>query len=74
MEGDTMKRSMQVFVIPKEPGPAAMPRPDVPREVEAETIDGLRAAGRAALESDGHRVRAVSFTRDGLVAYVEALA
>ncbi len=66
-----MRRRLQVFVIAAAEGPSGSPRPADDREVEARTTDALREAARAALEADGYRVRAVSFTPDGLVAYVE---
>jgi len=66
-----MKRRVQVFVIKAADGPNGMPPPGDAREVEADTTDGLREAARADLEREGYRVRALSFTEDGLVAYVE---
>lgn len=66
-----MKRRVQVFVIKAADGPNGVPHPADDREVEAATTDGVREAARAELEADGYRVRALSFTADGLVAYVE---
>ena len=66
-----MKRRVQVFVIRAADGPNGMPHPSGEREVEAPTTDGLRRAARADLEVEGFRVRALSFTEEGLVAYVE---
>jgi hypothetical protein len=42
--------------------------------VSAPSHDAARAAAREQLEADGFRVRALSFTPDGLVAYVEERA
>lgn len=67
-----MKSSVEVYVIPAGEGLAAVPRPGGRREVEAQTTDGLRAAATDALQTEGYRVRALSFCPDGLVAYVEA--
>ena len=66
-----MKRRVQVFVIKAADGPNGMPHPEGEREVEAPTTDALRRTARAALEREGFRVRALSFTEEGLVAYVE---
>lgn len=66
-----MKRRVQVFVIRAADRPIGVPHPADEREVEATTTDGIRAAARSELEADGYRVRALSFTEDGLVAYVE---
>ncbi len=66
-----MKRRMEVFVVRAADGPNGMPHPMGEREVEASTTDRLRATARAELGEEGLRVRAISFTEDGLVAYVE---
>ena len=66
-----MHAHVELFVLPPDGG-TAMPEPGERREVEAATTDGLKAAAAAALAEEGYRVRAVSFTPDGLVAYVEA--
>lgn len=66
-----MKGRVEVFVITAANGPNGMPQPGGEREVEASTTDALRSVARAVLEEEGYRVRALSFTEDGLVAYVE---
>ncbi|MCA9609492.1 MAG: hypothetical protein KC619_28025 [Myxococcales bacterium] len=66
-----MKRRVEVFVIRASDGPNGMPQPGGDREVEAPTTDALRVDARSVLEEEGYRVRALSFTEDGLVAYVE---
>jgi hypothetical protein len=65
-----MRRRAQVFTIPKSP-PSAPPVPGDELVIEAPNVDALRVALRERLEQDGHRVRAVSFGRDVLFAYVE---
>lgn len=67
----TMTRTVQVFVIPKERVPAGPPDPAKEIQVEGKSIDGLRAETRRRLEVEGYRVRAISCTADGLIAYVE---
>lgn len=69
-----MKREVQVFIIPKDRSPAGPPGPARSIEVQAATTDGLLAAAREALSAPGRRVRSVSFTPKGLVAYVEETA
>ena len=66
-----MKRTVRVFSIPKDRVPGGPP--DTAREmvVEADSLDGLLAAARAKLTEEGRRIRALSFTSTGLVAYVE---
>ena len=66
-----MKRTLKVFVIPKERKPGGPP--DAAREmlIEAQSLDGLREAARAKLTDEGYQVRALSFGSTGLVAYVE---
>lgn len=67
-----MQRTMQVFVIPKGSGPGGgPPLPARKLTVEAQSLDGLRDAGHAALTADGYRIRSLSFGPGGLVAYVE---
>lgn len=62
-----MRRTVKVFVVPS--GKAPEPGFDV--EVESRGEDGLRTAARELLVERGYRVRTVSFTPTGLVAYVE---
>ena len=69
-----MKRTVKVFVIPPDRAPGGPPEPAREIAVEAASVDGLRAAARAQLASEGHRVRSLSFGPRGLVAYVEATA
>ncbi len=67
-----MRRTLRTFVIPagKPAGTPSGPGPEI--ELEAHTEDGLLAAAHDALAARGQRVRAVSFTPTGLVAYAEA--
>jgi hypothetical protein len=65
-----MQATVKVFTVV----PGAAPQPAAPLVVEAKTHDGLREAARAALAAQGHRIRALSFTATGLVAYVETPA
>ena len=65
------ERELKVFVL--QPGlPAGPPRPGAVLHVEAASIDDLLAAAKRALAGAGYdRHRAISFTPNGLVAYVE---
>ena len=67
-----MHASVNVFTLPPASAPAGAPTPAPAFVVEASSHDGLRAAARAQLAASGRRVRALSFTPAGLVAYVEA--
>ena len=69
-----MKRTVKVFVIPRERAPGGPPDPAREVVVEAASVDGLRDAARAQLAEEGHRVRSLSFGPKGLVAYVEETA
>ncbi len=69
-----MQRTVQVFVIPRDRVPGGPPEPRREMIVEAATVDGLAQATRDRLTGDGLRVRSISFTRDGLVAYAEEQA
>lgn len=71
---EPMKREVQIFIIPKERVPGGPPRPAPSVEVQAATTDGLLTAAREAVATPGRRVRSVSFTPKGLVAYVEETA
>ena len=66
-----MQRRVLVFVIPRERAPGGPPEPAREITVEAPTVDGLLAAARERLASEGC-VRSVSFGPEGVVAYVEA--
>jgi hypothetical protein len=66
-----MKRTVRVFTIPKERVPGGPPNPAREVAVEASSLDGVLAAARAKLIEDGHRIRTLSFSAKGLVAYVE---
>lgn len=67
-----MQRVVKVFVIPAHGGPAAPPEPGPEFSVEARTEDGLLEAARAELASRAQRLRSLSFSLTGLVAYVES--
>lgn len=66
-----MQRTVKVFVIAPGRSPGGPPEPAREIVVEAGSIDALLAAARTKLESEGFRVRAMSFGPDGLVTYVE---
>ena len=66
-----MQRRVLVFVITRERAPGGPPEPAREITVEAPTVDGLLAAARERLASEG-RVRSVSFGPEALVVYVEA--
>lgn len=68
-----MDHPLRVFIVPTSPADAPL-RQGAASIVSAPTLDAARAAAREQLEADGLRVRAVSFTPDGLVAYVEERA
>jgi len=67
-----MRRTLKLFVIPAGKPPGTPPEPGPELEVEAATEDGLRASARALVAERGQRLRSLSFTPTGLVAYVEA--
>ena len=69
-----MERTVQIFIIPRDRVPGGPPEPARQVVVEAATVDGLAHAAHDRLTSEGLRVRSVSFTRDGLVAYAEETA
>ncbi len=63
-------RELQVFIVPRDQ-PAGPLRPAQTRTVEARTKDGLVDEAKRSLVAEGYsQVRAVSFTPDGMVAYV----
>ena len=66
-----MKRTVRVFAIPKARVPGGPPNPAREVIVEASSLDGVLATARAKLTEEGHRIRALSFSAKGLVAYVE---
>jgi hypothetical protein len=63
-----MRRTLSVFEVPADRG-TAVPAGEV--EVEAKGPDELLATARAILSKKHAKVRSVSFTPSGLVAYVE---
>jgi hypothetical protein len=65
-----MRTTVTVFVVPRGL-PTMPPRPGPSLEVEASGVDDLRRSAIGALVARGHRVRCVSFTPTGLLAYVE---
>jgi hypothetical protein len=66
-----MERMLHVFVIPADRSPGGPPGPPRELSVEAPSLDGLRDAARMKLVAEGYRVRSLSFSPKGLVAYVE---
>ena len=66
-----MRRTLKLFVIPAGKPPGTPPAPGPELELTASTEDGLLSAAREAITKRGERVRVVSFTPTGLVAYVE---
>lgn len=64
-----MRRTLKLFAIPAGKPPGSPPEPGT---VEAATEDGLRGAAGALVAERGQRLRSLSFTPTGLVAYVEA--
>jgi hypothetical protein len=67
-----MRRSLQVFVILAGKPAGTPPEPGPKLDVDAPTYDGLLDAAREALVARDYRIRVLSFTPTGLVAYVEA--
>jgi hypothetical protein len=67
-----MRRTLQLYVLHPSASLGAPPERGEPCDVEASGLDGLRGRARDELARRGDRVRAVSFTPTGLVAYVEA--
>ncbi len=68
-----MTRKVRIFIIPADRVPAGPPDPPMSMEVEASQMDELLKIVHQRAVSEGYRVRAVSFSPGGLVAYVEAL-
>lgn len=66
-----MKQTLKVFLIPKDRVPAGPPEAARELEIEAADLDGLREAALAEMSQEGYRVRALSFSPTGLIAYVE---
>ena len=66
-----MKRTVRVFAIPKERVPGGPPNPAREVVIEASSLDGVLTATRANLSEEGYRIRSLSFSSKGLVAYVE---
>jgi len=66
-----MRRTLKLFVIPAGKPAGTPPTPGPELELTASTEDGLLSAAREAIAQRGERVRALSFTPIGLVAYVE---
>ena len=64
-----MRRILKTFVTSSAGSPPE-PGPDI--EIEAASEDGLLIAAHDVLAKRGQRVRALSFTPTGLVAYAEA--
>ena len=69
-----VKRTLKLFVIPPGRAPAGPPDPAREMEIDAPTIDALGDEARRQLTEAGYRIRAVSFTPDGMVAYAEEKA
>lgn len=67
-----MRRTLKLFVIPTGKPAGAPPEPEPDVDLEAASDDALLVAAHDAIAKRGLRVRAVSFTPTGLVAYAEA--
>ena len=66
-----MQRAVRLFVIAKDRNPAGPPQAGETFSVKATTTDGLRDAVVAEVAERGLRLRSVSFSPKGLVAYAE---
>ena len=66
-----MERTVKLFIIPRDRVPGGPPNPARELAVEAPSLDGLRAAARAQVESEVLHVRSISFGSAGLVVYAE---
>ena len=66
-----MERTVKLFIIPRDRVPGGPPNPARELSVKAPTLDGLRAVTRTQVESEGLRVRSISFGSTGLVVYAE---
>jgi len=66
-----VQSSVKLFVILADRAPAGPPDPAREIQVEAPSVDLLRAEARAQVAELGYRVRTVSFGPDGLVVYAE---
>jgi hypothetical protein len=62
-----MERIVQVFTVAAD----GLPRPEAQFTVAESGIDDSATAARQVLEKRGRRIRCVSFTSTGLIAYVE---
>ncbi len=68
-----MRRTLKLFVIPAGKPAGSPPEPATDVELEAASDDALLAAAHEEIAKSGLRVRAVTFTPPGLVAYAEAV-
>ncbi|MBN1632141.1 MAG: hypothetical protein JW990_20480 [Thermoleophilia bacterium] len=66
-----MQSHVKLFVIPADRVPAGPPEPPRELQVEAPSIDLLRAQVRTKVAELGYQVRTASFGPDGLVVYAE---
>jgi hypothetical protein len=62
-----MERTVQVFSVAAD----GLARPEAQFTVAESGVDESAAAARQVLAKQGRRVRCVSFTSTGLIAYVE---
>lgn len=69
-----MKRTVRVFVVSACNGAVGSRDPAKEIEIEARHVDGLRETALEQLEAEGLIVRALSFSPEGLIAYVQDLS
>ena len=65
-----MQRTVRLFVVEGD-GAKGTPKPGQPFSVEADSVDGLREAVRAAILERGFVPRSISYGDKGMVAYAE---
>jgi len=66
-----MKKTLKIFIIPRERTPAGPPNPAIEKVIEAPTVDLLRDKASEHLKSEGFSIRSISFSPVGMTAYVE---
>lgn len=66
-----MDRRLKLFVISLDKLPGGPPNPAQELTIEASSLDGLREAARKHIESENLKVRSISNSPGGIVAYAE---
>ena len=69
-----MRRTLTVFILPAGKPAGTPPEPGPTIELGARNDDALRAVAHEVLAQRGQRIRALSCTPTGLVAYAEVVS